>query len=233
MAKFLNTSGINYFLEELIKNAYERLILISPFLKFNSKIKELIEDKNRLKIDIRIIYGKNELHPDEMSWLKSLNYVRTSFCQNLHAKCYINEKQAIISSMNLYDFSQINNNEMGVLINKDIDTELYQETYEETQRLIRISDEVKVSIESTEMNNNSDEQTEETNKYNKLTTAKLAKSMGISTPIAIDRLKKLGYLREDDKQRLWITEEGKKIGGEFKMSQKYGYYFLWPIGLKL
>ncbi|MFM5108002.1 hypothetical protein [Aeromonas dhakensis] len=30
MAKFLNTSATNYFLEELIKDAKERLILISP-----------------------------------------------------------------------------------------------------------------------------------------------------------------------------------------------------------
>ena len=33
MAKFLNTSATNYFLEELIKGAQERLVLISPFLK--------------------------------------------------------------------------------------------------------------------------------------------------------------------------------------------------------
>lgn len=33
MAKFLNTSGTTYHLEELIKSAKERLILISPYLK--------------------------------------------------------------------------------------------------------------------------------------------------------------------------------------------------------
>ena len=32
MAKFLYTSGTNYFLEELIKDAQDRLVLISPFL---------------------------------------------------------------------------------------------------------------------------------------------------------------------------------------------------------
>ena len=57
MAKFLNTSATNYFLEELIKDAKERLILISPFLKLNDRIKELLTDKNRLKIDVRIVYG--------------------------------------------------------------------------------------------------------------------------------------------------------------------------------
>ncbi|MCK5919456.1 MAG: hypothetical protein KAG66_00850, partial [Methylococcales bacterium] len=67
MAKFLNTSATSYFLEELIKTAKDRLILISPFLKLNDRIKELLEDKNRLKIDVRIIYGKNELQNDEIN----------------------------------------------------------------------------------------------------------------------------------------------------------------------
>ena len=66
MAKFLNTSATTYYLEELIKQAKERLWLISPYLKFNDRIKELLEDKNRMKIDIRIVYGKancNRLKP--------------------------------------------------------------------------------------------------------------------------------------------------------------------------
>ena len=46
MAKFLNTSATNFFLEELIKSAKERLILISPYLRLNDRIKELLEDKD-------------------------------------------------------------------------------------------------------------------------------------------------------------------------------------------
>ncbi|RYZ85059.1 MAG: hypothetical protein EOP06_16925, partial [Proteobacteria bacterium] len=61
MAKFLSTTGTNYHLEELIKGASDRLILISPFLKLNDRMKELLADKNRLKIDVRIVYGKSEL----------------------------------------------------------------------------------------------------------------------------------------------------------------------------
>ena len=114
MAKFLNTSATNYYLEEMIKGAKDRLILISPFLRLNDRIKELLEDKNRLKIDVRIVYGKSELQPEEVNWLKGLTYVRTSFCKNLHAKCYLNEELCIVTSLNLYEFSQVNNNEMGV-----------------------------------------------------------------------------------------------------------------------
>ena len=45
MAKFLNTSATNYFVEELIKDATDRLILISPFLKLNDRVKELLADR--------------------------------------------------------------------------------------------------------------------------------------------------------------------------------------------
>jgi phosphatidylserine/phosphatidylglycerophosphate/cardiolipin synthase-like enzyme len=147
MAKFLNTSATNYFLEELIKDAKDRLILISPFLKLNDRIKELLADKNRLKIDVRIVYGKSELQPEEINWLKELTYIRTSFCKNLHAKCYMNEELCIIASLNLYEFSQVNNNEMGVLIRRAEDADLYKDAYEEAQRIIRISEEVRISLE--------------------------------------------------------------------------------------
>jgi phosphatidylserine/phosphatidylglycerophosphate/cardiolipin synthase-like enzyme len=147
MAKFLDTTGVSYHLQQLINRANERLILISPFLKINDRIKQSLEDKNRMKIDIRVVYGKNELQPEENNWLKSMQSIRSSFCKDLHAKCYLNEKEAIITSMNLYEFSQVNNNEMGIYIEKEKDPELYKDIMEEAQRLIRISDEIVVSVE--------------------------------------------------------------------------------------
>ena len=93
MAEFLTTTGVSYRLEEIIKSATERLVLISPFLRVNERIKELLEDKDRLKIDVRVIYGKNELQPEENNWLESMTSIRTSFCKNLHAKCYLNENE--------------------------------------------------------------------------------------------------------------------------------------------
>lgn len=147
MTRFLSTTGTNYHLEELIKGASDRLILISPFLKLNDRMKELLADKNRLKIDVRIVYGKSELQPQEIEWLRGLTYIRTSFCKNLHAKCYMNEEMCIITSLNLYEFSQVNNNEMGILIQRGEDAQLYKDAYEEAQRIIRISDEVRISLE--------------------------------------------------------------------------------------
>lgn len=231
MAKFLNTSATNYYLEELIKQARERLIIISPFLKFNDRIKELLADKDRMKIDIRIVYGKSELAPQEINWLRSMEFLRTSFCQNLHAKCYMNEQTAIITSMNLYDFSQINNNEMGVFIERDTEPDLYNDTYEEAQRLIRISEQVRLSAEKVE-EAEQPEAAASAEDYDKLTTSRFAKSLGIPTAELIDRLLSLGYLEREGEQ-LKLSDVGTQIGGEFRYSKKYGPYFLWPKDMQL
>ncbi|AYF90535.1 DNA repair protein [Pseudomonas sp. DY-1] len=228
MAKFLNTSATNYFLEEMIKNAKDRLVLISPFLKLNDRMKELLADKDRLKIDVRIVYGKSELQPEEINWLKELSYVRTSFCKNLHAKCYLNEDLCIITSLNLYEFSQVNNNEMGVLIRRSDDPELYKDAYEEAQRIIRISDEVRITMERIAADAEVKQDSEEVSE--KLTSSKLAQKLGLKTPELIEKLIALELL-EDRDGKPYITQKGKDAGGEFRMSPKFGPYFLWPDSL--
>ena len=231
MAKFLNTSATNYYLEELIKCASDRLILISPYLKLNDRIKELLEDKNRLKIDVRIVYGKSELHPMEISWLNELSFVRTSFCKNLHAKCYINESSCIITSLNLYEFSQVNNNEMGVYISRDDDPEMYKDTYGEAQRIIRISDEVRILLEKiekpkkSELSSESDVQSENSNS-SKITSSKLAVKLKLKTPELIKILLSSGYIEEVDEKQV-LTSKGESSGGEAK-SGRFGAYFIWP-----
>lgn len=234
MAKFLNTSGTTYHLEELIKKATDRLVLISPYLQFNERIKELLEDKNRLKIDIRIVYGKSELSPQEINWLKELTFVRTSFCKNLHAKCYLNEHECIITSLNLYEFSQVNNNEMGVLIDKNNDSQLYVDTYEEVLRIIRISEEVRLSADTEKPTINQEQPKTENTKlrnYDKVTTAKLAEKFGIDNNEFTKMLAENGYIELKGKN-VFLTDKGREVGGEVKKSQ-YGYFVVWSVDLDI
>ena len=229
MAKFLNTSATNYFLEELIKGARDRLILISPFLKLNDRIKELLSDKNRLKIDVRIVYGKSELQPAEMAWLQELTYIRTSFCKNLHAKCYLNEELCIVTSLNLYEFSQVNNNEMGILIRRADDAELFKDAYEEAQRIIRVSEEIRISLERVEQQLESKSDGED--ETSKLTSSKFAQRIGLKTNEFLDKATAAGFL-EIKEGKHYLTAAGKEAGIEFR-SSKYGGYFLWPETFKL
>ena len=236
MAKFLNTSATNYFLEELIKDARDRLILISPYLKLNDRVKELLADKNRLKIDVRMVYGKSELQPAEISWLRELSYVRTSFCRNLHAKCYLNEELCIVTSLNLYEFSQVNNNEMGILIRRSEDADLYRDAYEESQRIIRISDEVRISLErvaAVEESTDAEQEDgqEDAGDVGRLPTSKLARKLGMKTAELLDKLVAIGHL-ELKEEKPYLTDLGKAAGGEFRMS-RHGPYFLWPESLDI
>ncbi|MCZ4316201.1 phospholipase D family protein [Comamonadaceae bacterium G21597-S1] len=239
MAKFLNTSATNYFLEELIKSATDRLILISPFLKLNDRMKELLADKNRLKIDVRIVYGKSELQPQEIEWLRGLTFVRTSFCKNLHAKCYLNESLCIVTSLNLYEFSQVNNNEMGVLIERAEDAQLYKDAYEEAQRIIRISDEVRISMER--ITHGAAEAIEvtadagadgETAVSGKLSSSKFAQKQGWKTAQFLERAVVSGYLALEGDRHV-LTAKGQQAGVEFVTRSRFGPYFVWPedIGL--
>jgi phosphatidylserine/phosphatidylglycerophosphate/cardiolipin synthase-like enzyme len=238
MAKFLNTSATNYFLEELIKGARDRLILISPFLRLNDRIKELLADKNRLKIDVRIVYGKSELQPQEIDWLRELTYIRTSFCKNLHAKCYLNEELCIITSLNLYEFSQVNNNEMGVLIQRSDDKDLYQDAYEEAQRIIRISDEVRISLERVSKGvdednaQNTDSAEVEQTSDGKLTSSRLARKLGLKTTELLERATLAGYISFQLNQHV-LTEKGRQAGVEFIPRSCYGPFFLWPESLSM
>lgn len=243
MAKFLNTSATNYYLEELIKSASDRLILISPYLKLNDRIKELLEDKNRLKIDVRIVYGKSELKLDEINWLRELDFIRTSFCKNLHAKCYINEESAIITSLNLYEFSQINNNEMGVHCSRQDDPELYRDAYEEAQRIIRVSEEVRISLEKVpakekgtprkvnpiiEEAKTPEEKPaiEESAEEIRLSSSKMAKRNGVKTSEFLEKMAELGLIEEID-DNYSITQAGADAGVELKPG-RFGAYMEWP-----
>lgn len=202
MAKFLNTTGVSYHLEELIKRTKDRLILISPYLQFNDRIKEHLNNLNIQKRDIRIIYRENKLQLDENNWLESQIGVRTSICKNLHAKCYINENEAIITSMNLYEFSQQNNNEMGIHISKVQDPDLYNSTLEEAQRLLTISEEIRVTVK----------------KITSDTTTKTEKKIVESKP---------SDSKPSDKQNGFCIRTGVAIPFNVEKPMSYDAYKLW------
>lgn len=137
MASFLTTTQISAELENLIKTAQDEITIVSPYLKVNHRLQSFIKDAGQRQIRFKLIYGKSELQPDEWNWIKQLETVETGFVENLHAKCYLNETAAIVTSMNLYEFSQQNNDEMGILATVGADPELYRDICSEVERLER------------------------------------------------------------------------------------------------
>ncbi|MFW6016439.1 MAG: phospholipase D-like domain-containing protein [bacterium] len=135
MAEFLTTVGTSYHIENIIKSANEFLILVSPYLKINDVLLERLIDTDSKGVNITIIYGKESLLESEKEKLNKLNNLNILFANNLHAKCYCNEQNAIISSMNLYEYSERNNREMSILINKMSEEVIYNQIIEEIESI--------------------------------------------------------------------------------------------------
>lgn len=151
MAKFLTTVGNSFYIEQIILNAEKNLTLVTPYLNLSKNLIERLADADKENIIITIIYGKSELKIKEKNKIESLKNLELFFCENLHAKCYHNEKSLIITSMNLYEFSERNNREMGILIEKNSDLKIYKETLKEIESIKNSSSKEK-SIKKTPKN---------------------------------------------------------------------------------
>ena len=137
MANFLRTTGIIHEIEELIVNAKVKLIILSPYIRMADIIIERLKGKENKNIEIIFVYGKKELNTNELKKIKSLSNIQLFFNKNLHGKFYANEDNAIITSMNLYEFSERNNREFGISVNKKIDSKIFQESMEEVDSIIK------------------------------------------------------------------------------------------------
>lgn len=128
MVEFLTTSGTSHYIEDIIIEASKKLVLVSPYLQVSKTLCQRLKDASNRGVIINIIYGKDELNPNERNSLEELKNVKLFFLKNLHAKCYFNEVKMVITSMNMYQFSEKTNREMGVLIDANIDKTLFEKS---------------------------------------------------------------------------------------------------------
>jgi hypothetical protein len=135
MAKFLTTRGIIHNIEELIEKAQKEVFIVTPYIKFSSTLFDRVRRCSNKGINIIVIYGKAELNDREEKLLKELN-CDIFYKENLHAKCYANEKEAIVTSLNLHSYSEAHNEEMGVLLDGRQDKEAYLECIEAVKFLM-------------------------------------------------------------------------------------------------
>ncbi len=140
MAEFLTTSGTSYHIEKIIIEAKNKLVLVSPYLQISKTLYERLKDASNKNVSIKIIYGKDELKPNEKNSLAELKNIELYYFQNLHAKCYFNESKMVITSMNMYEFSEKTNREMGVLIDRSIDKDLFEKAVAETLSILQSSE---------------------------------------------------------------------------------------------
>jgi phosphatidylserine/phosphatidylglycerophosphate/cardiolipin synthase-like enzyme len=149
MAEFLTTNKTSSSIEDIIMDAKSKIVLVSPYLQISKTFYERLKDASNKNVTIKIIYGKDELKPNEKNSLAELKNVELFYFQNLHAKCYLNENKMVITSMNMYEFSEKTNREMGVLIDRVADKELFEKAVNEVKSILESSECVGSPIFST------------------------------------------------------------------------------------
>ncbi len=137
--QFITTRAINHHLDELIRNADKFLILIAPYIQLNNLLRERLMDKKREGVEITIICRGQDSVED---FARYSTKVKSK--PNLHAKCYLSDKAAIVTSMNLNDFSQENNAERGFLIANNQVNPFYNEISEEARRLVTSANDISI-----------------------------------------------------------------------------------------
>jgi len=122
MARFLKGDTLNSEVGKILEKAEEQLILISPYIKLYDRYASILKTKiSNPKLQITVVFGKNEnditksIKKDDVEFFKQFPNIEIRYEKRLHAKYYANEKASILTSMNLYSFSQENNIEAGIL----------------------------------------------------------------------------------------------------------------------
>jgi len=121
MAKFLHGYNLNLAIQDLMNDAKEFLLIVSPYIKLHSRYKDCLKSKiDNHNLKLVILIGKNEndylksMPKEEFEFFQQFPNIEIRYKHRLHAKYYANENYSILTSMNLYEFSQDNNLEAGI-----------------------------------------------------------------------------------------------------------------------
>jgi hypothetical protein len=125
--KFIPIMEISSQIMTLIEEAEKEIIIVSPYVDIKNwdKLKRCLN--NAIERKVAITFYARENAQQDLEPLRQLN-VKLVLIKDLHAKIYLNETYGIVSSQNLYQYSDINS----------IDFAYSTETEEERYQLVKL-----------------------------------------------------------------------------------------------
>jgi len=132
MAHFLTARLALSELESMITTSRE-LTLLSPYVRPASDVTDWLRAADARGVAIRLVYGKEEMGEAQMRTFSQFRRLKLYYSERLHAKCYYNESRMIITSLNLLDSSE-KNDEFGVRLDRD--EQAYSDAAAAAERII-------------------------------------------------------------------------------------------------
>lgn len=115
MPQFLNTELINEWLPKVIATAKNELVIVVPYIQLSPIVFSELQKADKRGVRTVLIYRENKLAPAQKAKLNQLQNLNQFEHPSVHCKTLYNGELLLISSMNLYEYSENNNREMGVL----------------------------------------------------------------------------------------------------------------------
>ena len=112
------------------------MVLISPYLQIPETLLKRLKYIDAKDIKVIVVCRKDDLKADVRSDLKQLKKLELRFDDHLHAKCFYNEEYMVITSLNLYEYSQQHNREMGILLSLQDDPDVFNEARNEAEFIV-------------------------------------------------------------------------------------------------
>lgn len=98
---------------DIIENARDYCFLISPYYRPWPLLMRALEKVAQRSTRVIFVFRYNEVDRKDIEFLNKELHFDVALVERLHSKIYLNESEALITSMNLYDSSKENNYEVG------------------------------------------------------------------------------------------------------------------------
>ena len=136
----MNTEKAYAAIVDIVNKAENKLVLISPFIKIPERLLERMKDADgKGSVEMTLVWRRDDLKPQERSELGQLRNLQLGFLESPHAKYFYNEKSMVITSLNLHEYSQQNNREMGILLSLKDEGAVFEEALDEAQFIARLA----------------------------------------------------------------------------------------------
>ena len=135
--RFLKTYGIMSSVKDVITSAKESIMIVSPYLDVSE---DCLGCLRSTPVKKNLLFGKNDMQKPQKEELKRVRNLCVHYINELHAKCYLNEEKAIVTSMNLLQSSE-KNIEIGIEIYKENNPSIYNQIEAWIHSLIDKADE--------------------------------------------------------------------------------------------
>ncbi|MFC2531589.1 MAG: hypothetical protein ACFNVN_00515 [Capnocytophaga ochracea] len=139
---FLTGKPLSDTIYDTLFKAEKELIIISPYIQLGNYLKDNVFKQllNNTKLHILIGFGKSISNGEENCKREDIEYflsfpnITMVYIPQLHGQYYANEKQSVITSMNLLDYSLENKVEFGVLAEKALTDLVNKNNFFETSK---------------------------------------------------------------------------------------------------